>query len=139
MSTTHRLDSANASTFGSTDLTSATEFSYDAVSQEVLLGTDGKSWVGGTFVDDLHYRVTVTVSDASILPGAPGACEDLTLKAAERACGDGNASRLVYTFTNAVFQGSNRRVGHGGTAEVTLTFIVGGDDGSDPLEVTTPT
>lgn len=135
MTVTHKLDPANASSFDGSDLTSATEFSYDAASEEVLLGTDGKKWVGGTFVDNAHYRVSVSSSDATLIPGGPGKCGTLILRAARRDCGDGVSTAAVYTFTNAVFTGSNRRVGHGGTSEVSFNFIVGSANDEDPLAV----
>lgn len=135
MTITHKLNPDNPGSFDGTNLTDATEFSYESASEEVILGTDGKEWVGGTFVDNLHYRVQVTSANASLIPGGAGACGTLVLKAAQRACGDGTTSPLDYTFTNAVFQGSNRRVGHGGTSEVTFNFIVGSSDNTDPLNV----
>lgn len=140
MATAYKIDPAGANTFGILALKDLTSFTYDEEGEEVLHGTDGSAFTGGTYVDNKRYRVRVNGSDNSIRPSV-GDAGDLVLEAAARANGDGvSSSTLTFTFAGAVCTGTTGTVNHGGGSETVYTFVVPGNLVStvytDPLTVT---
>lgn len=135
---TYKLDPGSASTFGSVSLVGAQSFTVNAVADETTLSSGGKPFVLAAFMDNLSYTVSVEMSDApkTIKVGDTGT---LTLKAKERANGEGVASGVM-TFTSAssgaVVQSVDNTVNHSGNSSCTINFRIVSDDGTtDPLTV----
>ena len=140
MTTAYKIDPAKDNKFGTTDLTSLSRFSYDYEGDEVTHGSDGQEFVGGVYVDNKRYRVTVTGSDNSVTLEV-GDAKTLILNAIDRANGSGAGSdSKIFTFTNAVCVSTNSVVNHDGISETQMVFVVPGKEEAgdyvDPLAVT---
>lgn len=139
MSRTYKLDPASAQTFGGTSLTSCNSVSWEDAADEVLLNTDGSRFIGGAFVDNKYYRVTVSLAEpiSTVKSGQTG---NLVLKTAPRANGDGVGTAVTLTFTGAVCVSAGNQVNHGGVSDHSIVFVVPGVAGAgvytDPLAVT---
>lgn len=135
---TYKLDPASSSTFGSVNLIGAQSFTVNAVGDETTLGSDGKPFVQGSFIDNLSYTVSVESSDA-MKTIKVGDAATLTLKAKERVNGEGVAAGVM-TFTSAsnaaVCTGIDNTVNHAGLSSYTANFrVVSADGTTDCLTV----
>jgi hypothetical protein len=138
MPVTYKLDPAASSTFGSTNLVGAQSFTVNRTGDETTLGSDGKPFIYGSFIDNLSYTISVELSEnpKTIAVGDTGT---LTLKAKERANGEG-VSATVLTFTSgaslAVVTSVDHTVNHAGNSSATVNFrVVSTDGATDPITV----
>lgn len=135
---TYKLNPSAVSTFGSTNLTGGVSFTINRVGDETVLGTDGKPFAHGAFLDNLSYTASVEVTEnpKGITVGDLGT---LTLRGVERANGDG-VTATVITFTSAasaaVVTSVDHTVNHSGNSTATINFrIISADGTTDPLTV----
>lgn len=135
-STTYKLDPANPSTFGATQLVGAQSFTVNRTGDETTLSSDGKPFAMGSYIDNLSYTVSVELSQnpKTITVGDTGT---LTLKAVERVNGEG-VSATVLTFTSvasmAVVTSVDHTVNHAGNSSATVNFrVVSADGSADPI------
>lgn len=126
----YKLDPAATSTYGSTNLTDLTDFSYTEEGTETTLGTDGKPYLKGSFIGDISYNITVNGIDPKLAVHI-GEVETLTLKGAELTNGSGVAAgTAVFTFANAVCTSVNPGVNHIGNSTISMTFRSVSSDGA---------
>lgn len=138
VSTTYKLDPANASTFAGINLAGAQSFTVNRTGDETTLASDGKPFMQGSFIDNLSYTISVELSQnpKTIAVGDTGT---LVLKAMERANGEG-VSAVALTFTSvasmAVVTSVDHTVSHAGNSTATINFRVVSEDGAaDPITV----
>jgi hypothetical protein len=137
VSTTYKLDPANASTFAGTNLAGAQSFTVNRTGDETTLASDGKPFMQGSFIDNLSYTISVELSQnpKTIAVGDTGI---LILKAMERANGEG-VSAVVLTFTSVatgVVTSVDHTVSHAGNSTATINFrVVSADGAADPIQV----
>jgi len=137
-SLTYKLDPGSFSTFSGTNLEGAQSFTLNSTGDETTLGSDGKPFLMGSFIDNLTYTISVELSqnNKTFKVGDVGA---LVLKAKERANGEGVASGVL-TFTSAansaVLLSIDHTVSHAGNSSYSVNFrIVSSDGTTDPLTV----
>lgn len=131
---------ASGSTFKSTAMTDATDFSFSESSASTHLSTDGSRSVGLIVVDKKTGTVTVNginqnlLASSSFRAGASGA---LVLKAKLRGAGDTTSTVLTFTFTEAVLIGSTAATPNEGNGTVSLSFeVYDSDDNGSIFAIT---
>ena len=140
---TFKLAPNRLQAFGGVELPSCNSVSWEHVAEEAILNTDGSAFIGGAYVDNQYYRVTISRSEAPSEAVKPGDTGNLVLYVSPRANGEATLASMTLTFAGAVYTGNTSQVNHGGVSEHGLTFIVPGVQAAgsytDPLTVTTNT